>query len=440
MLEVSLEHGIEAALGSLVSDRLSILAGAGLSMAPPSRLPSTASLAQSAKQIYEAKLGTAPFGCNIAEQVDYFFKRNELVTVYLRTLIDNSAFAGPPNAGHFAIADLILVGALMTAVTTNIDTMIETAGQHIYGQVESGVSAEDMAYVPAGVTPLLKIHGCRQADFAKTVWSVLQLDDPFIRARLEGNVAWLSHRLTNRDLLIVGYATDWDYLNRALEKVLGAVAPACVIMVDPSDGATLTAKAPVLISFGERASVTFLHVRESGHTFLDSLRRAFSRSFVRQVLHRGQQEFEDLKGAPPSPGWLEPPDLHTEEYYLMRRDLEGCSPEHPTKERKPTAGPMLGMTLLQLRAAGALPEGSFWLLGGQRIRVLRADGKALHKVQAEYTRAMAPVGAPDIVIAVGAEDLALRSHVVRGSAGSTITRGASSRWLTRTQAEEALSL
>jgi hypothetical protein len=370
LLEVSLDDGINAALGSLLADRLSVLAGAGLSMAPPSRLPSAASLAESAKQTYESRFGGAPFGSDIAEQVNYFFQRNELATVYLRALIDKDAFAGPPNSGHVAVADLILVGALQTAVTTNIDTMIETAGQRLFGQVESGVSADAMALIPAGVTPLLKIHGCRQYDLATTVWSVLQLEDPTIKARLAGNAAWLSHRLANRDLLIVGYSTDWDYLNQVLDRVLGTVAPARVIIVDPSDGAALTAKAPHLIALGGRASVEFLHVRCSGDIFLDSLRLAFSQSFVRQVIHHGRQEFEDLKGSPPDPTWLEPPDLTNDAYWQMRRDLEGCGPRKPAKESKPMAGPMLGMTLLQLRAAGAVPEGTVWVLGGKRISLL----------------------------------------------------------------------
>ena len=440
LLEVSLDEGIEAALRSLLADRLSILAGAGLSMAPPSCLPSAADLAEAAKLTYEAQFGTAPFGSDIAEQVDYFFGRGELATIYLRTLIDKDAFAGPPNFGHTAVADLILVGALKTAVTTNVDTMIETAGQYLFGHVESGVDANAMALIPAGVTPLLKIHGCRQSALAATVWSVLQLGDPTINARIAGNAAWLSHRLANRDLLIVGYSTDWDYLNQVLDRVVGAVTTARVIIVDPLDGATLTAKAPILIALGARASVQFLHVRSTGDRFLDLLRRNFSQSFVRQVLHRGREEFTDLKGSPPDPTWLEPPDLTSDAGWQMRRDLEGCGPRKPAKESKPTAGPMLGMTLLQLRAAGAVPDGPVWSLGGKIIRVLRADGKALHKVQAEFDRDTAPVVAPDIVIAVGAEDFSLPAHVVRGAGASTITRGASGRWVTRKQAEDEIAL
>ena len=440
MLEMSLDDGIATTRNSLLADRLSALFGAGLSMAPPSCLPSAASLAESAKETYEAQFGAAPFGSDIAEQADYFFNRNELATVYLRTLIDKDAFAGPPNSGHVALADLILVGALKTAVTTNIDTMIETAGQNLFGHVESGVDADAMALIPAHVTPLLKIHGCRQSNMATTVWSVLQFGDPAITARLEGNADWLRHRLANRDLLIVGYSTDWDYLNEALNRVMGTVAPARVIIVDPCDGATLEAKAPHLIALGGRASVQFLHVRCSGDLFLDSLRRAFSQSFVRQVLYRGRQEFEDLKGSPPDPTWLEPPDLTSDAYWQMRRDLEGCGPRRPAKESKPTAGPLLGTTLLQLRAAGAIPDGSVWALAGQRIRVMRADGKVLYKVQADFSRDTAPVVAPDIVIAVGAEDVSLPAHIVRGAGGSTITRGASARWLTRKQAEDEIPL
>jgi hypothetical protein len=440
VIHVSLDKGVEAALGSLVGNRLSLLAGAGLSMAAPSCLPSTAALGESVKRTYEARFGPAPFGSDIGEQADYFFARDELVTVFLRTLIDKDAFAGLPNQGHAAVADLILVNALKTAVTTNVDTMIETAGQLQFGHVESGIDAYGMALITDGVTPLLKVHGCRQADLATTIWSALQLDEPITKARLAADADWLTQRLANRDVLIVGYATDWDYLNNILSSVLGAVVPACVILVDPADEATLRRKAPDLMALGARASVKFLHVQSSGDVFLDSLRRAFSFSFVRQLLHRGRQEFEDLKGSPPNPSLLEPPDLTSTEYWQIRRDLEGCAPRKPAKESKPSAGPILGMTLLLLRAAGAVPEGSLWKLNGTRIRVLRAEGKALYRVQAEYDRDTAPILAPDIVIAVGAEDLPLPAHLVRGVGSPTITRGASGRWLTRQQAEVELSL
>lgn len=431
LIELPVAEAVQEALHALVADRLSILAGAGLSMAPPSSLPSAAIIAASAKAAYEAKFGAAPFGDDISQQADYFFERGELTSLYLRTLVDKDAFAGHPNEGHYAVGDLILVGALKTACTTNIDTMIETAGQLLFGHIETGIDANAMALVPAAVTPLLKIHGCRQFDLATTVWSVLQLAAPPVSDRIAGSATWLTHRLANRDLLVVGYWTDWDYLNQALANVLGAVAPARVIIVNPADAATLAAKAPHLMALGGRATVQFIHVRCLANEFLEPLRLAFSKSYFRQILASGTQEFADLKGAPPAPAWLEPPDLSNEAYWRVRRDLEGCRPGKPAKESQPSAGPILGLTLLQLRAAGAVPDGATWLLGGQRIRVIRADGRALHRIQAEFAREVAPIVATDAVIAVGAEDLGLPPSVPRAGGPATITRGASSKWLTR---------
>jgi hypothetical protein len=122
---------VEFSLDSLLNDRLSVLCGAGLSMAPPSSLPGAAALAARAKCLYDAQYGSArePLQIGVEEQAEFFFGRGELATVYFRRLIDPNAFAGPPNPGHYAIADLLLVRAIQSAVTTNVDTLIETAGQ-----------------------------------------------------------------------------------------------------------------------------------------------------------------------------------------------------------------------------------------------------------------------------------------------------------------------
>src|SRR5262245_48677928 len=135
--ELDFDQAIAIALDSALNDRLAVLCGAGLSMAPPSSLPSAAALAATAKQRYDARYGAdrLPLATNIEDQAEFFFQRNELATVYLRSLIDFNAFAGPPNPGHKAMADLMLVRAIQTSVTTNVDTLIETAGQFLYGQI-----------------------------------------------------------------------------------------------------------------------------------------------------------------------------------------------------------------------------------------------------------------------------------------------------------------
>src|SRR5262249_9048030 len=141
MEELAFNDGVAAALDSLLSDRLTLLVGAGLSMAPPSSLPSAATIAARAKLKYDAIYGATrpPMSAGVEEQAEFFFQRGELATVYFRTLIDQNAFASPPNEGHYAAADLLLVRAIQTAVTTNVDTLIETAGQMLFGQVGVGI-------------------------------------------------------------------------------------------------------------------------------------------------------------------------------------------------------------------------------------------------------------------------------------------------------------
>jgi hypothetical protein len=101
---------------------------------------------------------------------------------------------------------------------------------------------------------------------------------------------------------------------------------------------------------------------------------------------------------------------------------------------------LVGLTLIQLQAAGATADGQYWLLNQKRIRVLRAVDKYLHRVQAEFERELAPTIAPDIVIAVGAESQRLPANIAREGTAPTIARGSKSRWITRQEAEEELHL
>jgi hypothetical protein len=441
MQEIAFDDGVAAVLDSLLNDRLALLVGAGLSMAAPSSLPSAAALAASAKRKYDATFGATrpPLPAGVENQAEFFFQRGELATVYFRTLIDQHAFAGNPNSGHYAAADLLLVRAIQTTITTNVDTLIETAGQYLFGQVGTGIDRDRVAILPPDVSPLLKIHGCR-SDPDSMVWAPGQLSVAPVAGRIATSATWLNVRLLDRDLLIVGYWTDWDYLNEVLAATLGAVNPARVVVVDRADGATFPVKAPDLYALGQRASTAFQHVRASGADFLDSLRRHFSKSFVRRVLHLGANEYSDYTGSNPDPAWIEPPDLDNITLWQIRRDLEGRMPNEPAKERNPAVESLVGLTLLQLQACGAVADGPYWLLNGRRVRVLRAANKPLHRVEAEFERETAPTIAPDMVIAVGAEAQALPTNIARAGTQPTIARGSSSRWLTRAEAVQELGL
>jgi hypothetical protein len=202
---INLQAGVEKALDAIFADRLALLCGAGLSMAAPSSVPSAAALAWKAKQKYDATHGAAraPLADSIDDQAEFFFQRGELADVYLKTYIDHDAFAGVPNDGHFAAADLLLTGGIGTAVSTNVDSLIEAAGNLLFGHVGAGVSRDKVAALPANRSPLLKIHGC-WSDPAGTVWAAGQVAAEPIHTRLAEDAAWLTQRLLDRDLVTLG--------------------------------------------------------------------------------------------------------------------------------------------------------------------------------------------------------------------------------------------
>lgn len=441
MHEVNLADGVATALDSLINDRLALLAGAGLSMAPPSSLPSAAAIAWRAKQKYDGLWGgtRAPLAAGIEEQAEFFFQRSELETVYFRTLVDQHAFAGQPNSGHYAAADLLLVRAIQTAVTTNVDTLIETAGQLLHGHIGAGIDQEHVAVLPPDVVPLLKVHGCRNAP-ESMVWAPGQLNVEPFSSRIAAGAAWLSVRLLDRDLLIVGYSTDWDYLNEVLGRTMGTIRPARVVVVDPIEGAEFARKAPNLYALGQRATVAFQHVRASGAEFMDDLRLGFSKSYVRRVLYSATEDYQHTTGQAPDPAWTQCPDADNTTLWQVRRDLEGRVPNEPARERVPPQESLVGLTLLQLQAAGAVSDGPYWVLNGHRIRVLRAANKPLHRVKQEFEREMAPAVAPDVIVAVGAEAQELPSNIARATGTASIARGNPGRWLTRTQAVTEFAL
>ena len=432
MNPIDMDAAIASALQGLHHGRLAIIAGAGLSMAPPSRLPSAWTLADRAKKRYDARYGgmLPPLPAPIEEQAEFFFQKDQLGSVYLTEYIDHSAFAGAPNPGHVAVADLLLAGAFRMAITTNVDSLIEAAGLNMHGQVFIGIDGNYLTRAPAGMAPLLKLHGCWVTDKFNTVWAPGQLAASPVRERIEQSAAWLQTHLHNKDLVIVGYSTDWDYLNAVLERTLGVVAPSSVLVVDPSSTADFNAKAPQLSALAGRSTAGAFHLQASGADFLAALRRSYSEAFVRVALHQGVDAFQAVTGAPPDPGHLVAPTVDLDSLWRMRRDLLGCGPQDPARDRDPPNEPVVGLTILELRAAGAVPEGSYWRVNGHTVRVLRAPNAVLHQIEADFTREVAPVTAAEVVVAVGAVDVHLHPSIARSSPG-TIARGGGSKWVTR---------
>lgn len=426
---------MDLAFHSLLADRLAFLCGAGLSMAPPSNLPSAAVLAASIQAKYNGSVPGNPLTDNIEEQATYFWNRHELAPIFIRTLIDRHIFAGRPNAAHFAVADFLLTNAADFAVSANVDGMIEMAGATLLGMIDAGTTAGEMAAAAAGTAPLLKIHGCWARDRDNTLWTPEQLTAPPLQTRVPDAADWARNRLMNRDILVVGFFTDWDYLNTILADALDAVQPANLIVVDPDEPANLELKAPNLYAVGQTAAHQFCHVQEYGDVFLRRLRVHFSQMFIRRTLHGGSAAFATCKGAPPPPDLLEPGESEPDALWRLRRDIQGCRPNQPATLREPPDEPELGLTILELLSAGATWKEALFQLGQEKIRVLRSGGQFLHELESIFAKDDAPVIAPDAVIAVGAAALGLAAHIARPTGASSIARGAKPHWFDRAGAE-----
>ena len=130
MTPTTIEDGVRLAYHSIREDRLAIIVGAGLSI--PSGLFSGAGVAWAAKQSYDLdrESGEPELSEHIEEQANFFYAKDQLATYYIPRLVPKHAFAGKPNEGHTAVADLLLTRAVRVVVSTNYDRLIEAAGSN----------------------------------------------------------------------------------------------------------------------------------------------------------------------------------------------------------------------------------------------------------------------------------------------------------------------
>src|SRR5262249_24679463 len=157
----------------------------------------------------------------------------------------------------------------------NLDCMVERSATHLHREgITTALDGGELAMAMAGgpPRPLLKIHGCWIRDQYRTVWCEAQVaGDAVIGTRLTTATTQLNAHLVEKDLLIVGFWTDWAYLASALSQVLNTVAPRRVTVVDLADTDALREKAPGLWSWINARA--WCHVQEDATSFLGELRR-----------------------------------------------------------------------------------------------------------------------------------------------------------------------
>lgn len=405
------------------AQRLVIVCGAGLSMAPPSNLPPAWRVAQESYDNYALVAN----GCcdnamrhNLELFAQHFVELNTLQSVFIESLVPWQMFINPPNAGHAAVADFLITRAAAAALSANYDTLIEQCAVNNGFDFQNSLDGDEATVRSRTQGPLLKFHGCATRDRAATVWAPSQLGEPPIVDRIAKSKTWMAANLRQKDLLVVGFWSDWAYLNALLATALDGLAPRSVTLIDPADPSALQAKAPDLWEIANGQQVDFTHEQQSGAEALAELRKAFSQSYLRGVVAAGKTAFEEGMGTACDPAWLEPPDFDNEELYRLRRDAEGVPAGKPAIQSKPSQCEAMGLFHLLLKQAGAAPTASGYDFAGRSIRVVNAAGTILNQFRTRFVEPPTAIQA-DIVVAAGATDFPLPGSIVRqGAAGSFV--------------------
>jgi hypothetical protein len=400
-------------------------------MEAPSSLPPAWRVAEASFDKYAAETDPA---CNPAMRHDleafaqHFSDLHTLQSVFIESLVPWPIFVRPPNAGHAAVADFLVTRAASAALSANYDTLIERCAVDHGFDFQNSLDGDEATMRARTQGPLLKFHGCATRDRPATVWAPSQLAEAPIADRIAKSKAWMAVNLRHKDLLVIGFWSDWAYLNAVLGTVLDGLEPLSVTVVDPTDAATLQTKAPDLWTLAHGAGVVFTHVQESGADALSELRREFSRNYLRGVSAAGRSAFEASRAVACDPLWLDPPDFDNETLYGLRRDAEGVPFGQPAVRAKPRGCEVVGAFHLMLRQAGATYSPTGYDLGGRSIRVVNGAGSTLSHIRSRFVEA--PSIAPtDIVVAAGATDLPLPGSVVRtGHAGSFMRPAALGNW------------
>jgi hypothetical protein len=423
-------------LEAIAADRLVLIGGAGLSIPPPSSLPTAAAVAAKCVATYKLQTGNdlPPAFLNDVEAVARHFRQDgRFESTFIGTLVPWSDFHREPNHGHEAIADFLACGVLLAGVTTNFDCLVESAAMRM-GEPDfrAIVGDADLTHKPFH-RPFLKAHGCATRSRNQTVWCREQLGADPVKQTMKRFIEWLAPMLFDRDVLFVGFWSDWEYLTDLLIGALPVGRPQHVYLVDPADDAVLEAKAPGLWKWAHQSEVILHRIQESGADVIDDLRRRWSRVFLARLQDDAKQSYQALFGeAPKTPphGHL---GLDSRALYALRRDLTGTPRTAPSRDRVPNSSDHIAAALHRRiidRGATYVAE-HVHELGGRRLRIVSGRGQVLSAVKAQFEHEP-PLSQPvERVICAGAFADFAPVNIVRGGGTPTIVRGApSSTWMT----------
>lgn len=392
---------------SIDNDRLVALAGAGLSMSPPSEMPSAAALAKICADKFREKTGNPlpiHLHSDIEQMADHFIGRGEFQQVFIEDLVPWSKFKWNPNPGHEAIADFLGCDVFQFVITTNIDTLVERAAANI-GESDFYATVEDRDLNRGGIehAPLLKVHSCNERDRDHTIWSRSQFTDQVTVNRIAAFKKWLEGQLMGRDLIVIGYWTDWDYLDELLLDSVRDHAPGRVIVVNPSKPEDLQAKAPGLWEWASSDAVNFSHLPMSASDFLEELRRRFSERYLNRILESSVETYETLTKKQFADQIELSPGMTIADLYAKRREFSGLSSTEVVRSKKPSINQQLiGAIHLILIEGGATMDGPNYILNGKRYRLIQGTGQVISRLKERFSGEPPNPSPAEITVCAGA--------------------------------------
>jgi hypothetical protein len=332
----------------------------------------------------------------------------------------------------------LVTRGIAAALSANFDMLIEQSAWSRKVDLQGALDGMEAMALATATSPLLKFHGCMTKGRKKTLWTTGQLAEVGIAQTIQRCTEWMRLFLPGKDLMIVGFWTDWGYLNRVLAEALNTIAFGSVTVVDPNSSANLQNKAPELwatLSPGPH----FKHVDKSGGDALEELRVEYSKVWLKRFLAlAGPLLADEGKPCPARDLTLQCDDL-----YNARLDGEGV-PYNRAARTKAPAGSASQAALAHhlLLNAGATREGAWYLKNERRIRVVNGVGEAMKSVRERYKE---PPGAPqpDIIVCAGAMDLSVPGNLIGAGDDTNIVRpsgGGTARWMTLEQARGELEI
>ena len=135
---------------------------------------------------------------------------------------------------------------------------------------------------------------------------------------------------------MVGFWSDWGYLNDVIANALAINGAASITVVDPAPTAGLQSKAPNLWSSLTSTSAPFSHIQVSGEEFLVELRAEFSKVWIRKLFGLGRPLLEG-GGIVYAPALVDLPPMPVDDLYDLRRDAEGTPYNRAATRKAPEA-------------------------------------------------------------------------------------------------------